>query len=693
MKSIFFSLILVLSGFSYSQTKPTTQSIPTSEKKHSVIINDDYSWLEQPNSEDVSTWVDAQNQFTSSHFETVKKRYSLENKIKEYDALSTNGLPTKEGRYYYSMYRLDKDKPAVLFYRKGLKDLSAEVFNPYKIYKSPTTIIAGYFPSKNSQFIAIQLTIDGSDRKEMRFADMNSLKTTSDVLKDIKFSNVVWKGDRGVYYKRNTNKNTIAKDSTYQIYYHGLGKKQEEDELVYDATQTNGRVTFFKAEDKMFIVETNEKGVTYRTVDLNSDSHEIKDLIVNDTTDFVYRFFKNNTLYFSSKDYDWGEVRYKLMSNQSEEKVLIPQIYNHLLTNTLFLEKYIVCEYRTLGKNYISVYDYEGKFIRKFEAPHGCDFDIKFYNSETEDLFVSFYSYVISFQNFKLNIRTGDINLYYNDYIIPKPTIFPLDYFETKVITYKSRDNKDVPITIVHKKGIKLDGNNPTLLSAYGGYGMVSSPSFSSALLCFLEKGGVFARAEIRGGGEKGLKWHKDGKGLKKMNTFNDFIDAAEFLIKEKYTSSSKLAITGGSNGGLVVGVAMTQRPDLFKVAIPEVGVFDMTKFSDYTAGTYWKNEYGDVANEESFNYIYSYSPYHNIKKEIDYPITLITTGVNDDRVLPFHSYKFAAKLQNNEGQKNPIYLKTGYNAGHSGKSSNYQEFVKERAEFYSFLLYHLMGE
>lgn len=693
MKSIFFSLILVVSSFSYSQTQPTTKSVPTSESKYNVTINDDYSWLEQPNSIDVSTWVDAQNQFTNSHFEAIKKRYSLENKIKEYDELSTNGLPTKKGRYFYSMYRKDKDKPGILFYRKGLKDLSAEVFNPYKIYKSPTTTIAGYYPSRNSQFIAIQLTIDGSDRKEMRFADLNSLNPTNDVLKDIKFSNVVWKGDRGVYYKRNTNKNTIARDSTYQIYYHNLGQKQEEDELIYDATQTDGNVTFFKAESKMFIVETNEKGVTYRTIDLNSDSHEINDLIVNDTTEFNYRFFKDNTLYFSTKDYDWGEIRCKVMNNQSEAKVLIPQIYNHLLCNAIFLEKYIVCEYRTLGRNYISVYDYEGKFIRKFDAPLGCDFNIKFYNSETEDLFVSFYSYVVSFQNFKLNIRTGDINLYYNDYIIPKPTIFPLDYFETKVITYKSRDNKDVPITIVHKKGMKLDGSNPTLLSAYGGYGSVTSPHFDSALLCFLDKGGIFARAEIRGSGEKGLKWHRDGKGLKKMNTFNDFIDAAEFLIKEKYTSPSKLAITGGSHGGLVVGVAMTQRPDLFKVALPDVGVFDMVKFEEFTVGKYSVDEFGSVSNVEDFKNLYSYSPYHNIKPNVDYPITLIITGENDDRAVPFHSYKFAAKLQNNEGQKNPIYLKTEYKAGHSGKISNYQEFVQERAEFYSFLMYHLMGE
>ncbi len=693
MKSFLLGLILLIPSCFIAQNQPTTQSISTSTTKHNITINDDYSWLEKHNSSEVSSWVGAQNEYTNLHFETIKKKYSLEFKIKEYDALSTNGLPSKRGKYYYSMYRRDKDKPGILFYRKDLRDLSVEVFNPYKIYKSPTTSIAGYYPSKNTQFMAVLLTIDGSDRKEMRFTNMNSLTTNDEVLKDIKFSGVVWKGDKGVYYKRNSNKNVIAKDSTYQIYYHPLGKSQDEDELVYDATKSDGRVSFFKAENRLMITEFNSKGVSYKTIDLDSDSHEIKDLIVNDTTDFVFRFFKNNTLYYSSKDYDWGEVRCKSMSNPNEEKVLIPQIYNHLLLNTHFNDKYIVCEYRTMGKNYISIYDYSGKFIRKFDAPHGCDFAIKFYDDETEDLFVSFYSYTISFQNFKLNIRTGDINLYYNDYILPKPTIFPLDYFETKVITFKSRDNKDVPITIVHKKGMKLDGNNPTLLSTYGGYGIVSNRSFDSALLCFLEKGGIYARAEVRGSGEKGLKWHRDGKGLKKMNTFNDFIDAAEFLIREKYTSPSKLAITGGSNGGLVVGVAMTQRPDLFKVAIPEVGVFDMTKFSDFTAGTYWKDEYGDTANKESFDYIYSYSPYHNIKKEVNYPITLITTGENDDRVLPFHSYKFAAKLQNNPSQQNPIYLKTEYDAGHNGRTSTYQDRVKEEAEFYAFLMYHLMGE
>jgi prolyl oligopeptidase len=245
-------------------------------------------------------------------------------------------------------------------------------------------------------------------------------------------------------------------------------------------------------------------------------------------------------------------------------------------------------------------------------------------------------------------------------------------------------------MTIIHKKGIQLNGNNPTLLEAYGGFGSVSGPSYDVGLLHFLEKGGVYAFAEIRGGGEKGRKWHKDGRGLKKMNSFNDFIDAAEFLISEKYTSSNKLAISGASNGGLVVGVAMTQRPDLFKVAVPKVGVYDMIKFEQYTIGKFHLDEYGNPEIEEEFNALLNYSPYHKIKEGINYPTTLIITSENDDRVPPVHSYKFAARLQNRAAQKNPIYLQVKSNAGHYGKISSYEKSVQADAEFYSFVWEHL---
>jgi len=318
------------------------------------------------------------------------------------------------------------------------------------------------------------------------------------------------------------------------------------------------------------------------------------------------------------------------------------------------------------------------------------DFAVNFYNPETRNLFVTFYSYTIPFLNYTLNLETGKSNPYFNNFLPPKPSLFPFDYFTTSTVTYKSRDNEDVPITIVHKKGLVLDGKNPTLLKAYGGYGAISGPSYDTGLLYFLEKGGVFAFAEIRGGGEKGLKWYKAGKKDKKTNTFNDFIDAAEFLIAQKYTSPERLAITRTSHGGMVVGAAMTLRPDLFKLVIPKMGVFDMAQYGKFSVGEINYYEYGDPENEKEYQSLVGYSPYNNIKEGINYPITLIITSDSDDRVPPVHSYKFAAKLQNRAAQQNLIYLKTISSSGHSGKKSNYNETIDEEADFYNFLLYHL---
>lgn len=423
---------------------------------------------------------------------------------------------------------------------------------------------------------------------------------------------------------------------------------------------------------------------------MDTEDFKLEKVIENDKSPYDILHFAKDRIYFSSIQSDWGEIKSFNIYDKKDEKVVISQLYNHLLTNTHFYQDYIIGEYKTDGRNYMIVYDSNGKFVRKFDVPHNMDFNIRYYDSEAKELYVTFYSYTISYLNYKLNLESGKTGIYLNEYIESKPSLFTFDHFETKTVTYKSRDNKDIPMTIIHKKGLKLNGNNPTLLKAYGGFGVVSGPSYDTGLLYFLEKGGVYAYAEIRGGGDKGKKWHRDGMGLKKMNTFNDFIDAAEFLIKENYTNPQKLAITGGSQGGLLVGVAMTQRPELFKVAIPEVGVFDMAKFNDYTIGRFHNDEYGNPEIEEDFNAMMLYSPFHNIKEEVNYPITLIITSENDDRVPPIHSYKFAAKLQNRASQKNPIYLKTQRNSGHYGKISNYKDQLEEKADFYNFLLYHL---
>jgi len=671
----------------FSQNILSTKKDKTVLSKHGISYSDEYAWLENISDSEVINWVNDENEISNKLLKEVTDNDNFEFKIKDYDYLSTNSLPIKKGRLFYSNYLLDKDQPAVLHYREKLNDSPRELVNPYRLFKNKNAFISGYYPSKKSKYLAFKISLDGSDRNQIHFVNINSQDKTEDILENIKFSNVTWNEDSGIFYKKNNNQNILAKDSTYQLFYHVLGDKQDQDRLVYDATAKESSFYFFTKGNKLFLIETNKErtGQDYYSASLDDPTFKLEKFIENDKSGINILKCQNNKIYYTSNKTDWGDICYFDIDNPSEGIKLIPQLYSNLLVDVNFLDEYIVCKYKVLGRNYINIHDNDGKFIRKFEAPMQMDFSIRFYDSKTKDLFVTFYSNTISHLNYKLNIETGDTNIYYNDYIRPKTPLFPFNHFETKAITYRSRDNKDIPITIIHKKGVKLDGNNPTLLKAYGGYGVVSGTSYDTGLLYFIEKGGVYAFASIRGGGEKGRKWHRDGKGLNKMNSYNDFIDAAEFLIQEKYTSPNKLAITGASNGGLVVGVALTKRPDLFKVAVPKVGVFDMVKFEQYTVGKFWEDEFGDPEIKEEFESLLGYSPYHNIKEEVNYPTTLIITSDNDDRVPPIHSYKFAAKLKNRSAQKNPVYLNVLSNSGHYGKVT-YNSHTTQEAAFYSFI-------
>ena len=693
MKYLVFHLLLILStNFVLSQNFPQTPKKPITVEKHGISLEDNYAWLEKMKSEQTLQWVDQQNHKSDSILKITKKEFNVAYKAKEYDNLSTYSMPTKSGDFFYSRYIVDKNTPASLFYRKQLNDDAVEIVNPYKITKNINAYLTGYEPSGNNQYLAYQLTIDGSDRHIIRFKEFHKENDFGDVLKDVKFSNVAWNGNQGVFYKKNTNTNTTARDTTNQLFYHRLNTPQSEDLLIFDTTKEDDYFTFFEKKDTLFVIEQLRLNGyrNYYYCPLKQQPFNLVKFLDQEPTKFDVISYHKGKIYFSSDEFNWGDVRSFSIDNPAEKKVVIPQIYNHLLLSSRFEDSYIICKYKSFDKYMIRIYDENGKFIRSFDAPHHMDVDINFYQADTQDLFVTFSSYVISDRNFTLNIATGKAKEYYNDFIRPKVMLFPLDYFETKKVQYKSRDNKSISMTIIHKKGIKLDGTNPTLLKAYGGFGVVSGPTYDTGLLYFLEKGGVFAFAEVRGGGEKGNKWHEEGRGQKKINSFHDFVDAAEYLIKENYTSSAKLAITGGSQGGLLVGVALTQRPDLFKVAIPVVGLYDMAILGNYTAGKYGEYEYGNSEDKADFEKMMEYSPYHNIKEDIDYPITLIITSENDDRVVASHSYKFAAQLQNRKAQKNPIYLKVEKDAGHSGMVSSYSKSIEETADFYSFLLYHL---
>lgn len=683
---------IFLSVCSYSQTNIPTKKVDNIISKFNATFNDEYAWLENTESEEVKNWVKQQNILAEENYSKVKKSVSTLESIKIYNANSTGSLPAKHGRYFYKLLTVNNKKAPHLFMLKDREANPLELINPNKIYPSKNVNIESYFPSKNSSLLAYSIRIDGSDKLELRFLDLIKNKSIKDSLLNIKFSNIAWNRDLGVFYKQNTNKTKFAQDSTFKLYYHRINTPQENDELIYDASKNDGQINFFTSKTKLFISEKNksETQTTYYYTDLANDKFELVQFMVSTDNSFDLINYYNGRIYYSTNKYNWGEVRSFDLKNKNDDKQVVPQYYNHLLVGTYFTESYLICKYRTVGKTYLSIFDYEGKFIKKIETPIGTNISFQSYDEEAKDIYFGVTSYTVPYRNFKVNLISGEPEQVFTSINRAKPTVFPLDRFETKCISYKNRENIDIPINIVYKKGTILDGNNPCLLEAYGGFGTISSPKYDNGLLYFIDKGGVYAYAEIRGGGEKGEDWHKRGSGINKIKGLNDFIDASEFLIKEKYTNSEKLAITGGSQGGLVVGYALTERPDLYKLALPKVGVFDMVNAHKYTVGKYHLDEYGNPEKEDEYKLITTYSPLHKIKKEVNYPMTIIFTADNDDRVPPFHSYKFAAALQNREAQKNEIYVITKKDLGHYG-GNTYQKHVEEQAQFYDYLIRYLM--
>ncbi len=692
MKKILTLILLFTFALATSQS-PETKKTPTVITRHGVSYTDDYTWLEQMTSTETKNWVEANNQVTDAAIKLARKSYDPISKIKEYDYLSSNPLPVRKGAYFYSRYRTDKNYPAALYYRKTLKGNSIELVDPYKIAKNKNVVLDYFMPSNNSVYMAYMLSQNGGDRKEIRFCPFSGNAKIDDLITDVKFSGVSWNGDKGIFYKKNLNKSTFARDSTYQLFYHRIGTDQSTDKLIMDTSANDGSISFHTKDNYLFVTESSRKNAktNYYYCFLDDEEFNLVKYYENDVPGFDFFGYSGGRVYYSSGKFDWGDIRSFDLRHPEDDKPVVSQLYQNLLVSTTIYDEYLFCKYKTVNKNYVVAYTKSGEFVRKFDAPAGMDFDIRFYLRDTNELFVSFYSATISYQNFRLNIKTGEADYYYNDYIRPKVLLFPLDHFITKNITYKSRDGEDVPITIVHKKTVSPDGNNPTLLSAYGGFGNISGPDYDTGILYFLEKGGVYAFAEVRGGGEKGLGWHRDGKDEKKPNSIHDFVDAAEFLINEKYTSPQKLAITGGSHGGLVVGGAVIERPELFKVAVPYSGRLDVLSIDEYTSGKFHLEEYGNPNDKDDYARMLAYSPYQNIKEDVNYPTMLIVTSENDDRVPPLQSYKFAAKLQNRPAQKNPIYLRTQHDSGHSGKISTYQDRKEAQADFFGFLLYMLM--
>ncbi|MEH2400896.1 prolyl oligopeptidase family serine peptidase [Nostoc sp.] len=688
-----------------SSEKPLTY--PSSHKSnqvdsyHGTLVADPYRWLEDPDSEETRTWIEAQNQVTFGYLSEIPTREKIKQRLTKLWDYEKYGIPFKEGeslqdgsteRYFY--FKNDGlQNQSVLYTLKTLEDQPKVLLDANKLSEDGTVALSGLSISEDGKLLAYGLSASGSDWQEWKVRDVETGEDLQDHLKWIKFSGASWTHDnQGFFYSRydEPNEKTQLEDVNYyqKLYYHQLGKPQSEDVLIYHCPDQkewgfSGGVT----EDGGYLIISVWQGSDSKNLffykDLTNPNAEVVELINQFEADYSFIDNDDSVFYFRT---DFNAPRGRVIAidikNPASEnwQEIIPQS-TETLESVGILNNQFVADYLKDAHSQIKIFDLKGAFIREVELPglgSAGGFGGKRNDTETFYIYTSF---------------TTPGTIYRYDMITGKSTIFrqpevdfnPDDY-ETKQVFYDSKDGTRVPMFITHKKGIKLDGNNPTYLYAYGGFNASMTPSFSVSLLVWMEMGGVYAMPNIRGGGEYGEEWHQAGMKDKKQNVFDDFISAAEWLIANKYTKTDKLAIAGGSNGGLLVGACMAQRPDLFGAALPAVGVMDMLRFHKFTIGWAWTSEYGSADNLEEFPALYAYSPLQNLKPDTAYPATLITTADHDDRVVPAHSFKFAAALQEAHVGDAPTLIRIETKAGH-GAGKPTAKIIEEAADKWAFLV------
>lgn len=677
---------------------PKTVKTEVTDNYFGTIVQDPYRWLENDTAADTKAWVLEQNKVTHSYLGQIPYRDAIKQRITELNNFAKYGAPFKAGDYLFFLKNNGLQNQAVWYYQKGLTG-NPEVFmdpNTFSVDGTVSMNIAGI--SNDKKYLAYSLSKSGSDWVEISVVEIATKKVLTDKIQWVKFSGVTWKG-AGFYYSRYdapakgtelSNKNTFQK-----VYYHTLGKSQDEDVLVYEDKGNPLRYYGMGiTQDERFLFLSVSQGTGGNALyfkDLQSVKPEAQQEFSPITEAFdaensVVDHIGDRILLFTN--YKAPNRRLVLVDSKNPAPQnwidLIKEEKNAVLNNVTLVGGKLFANYMLDVSSHIYQYSLEGKKEKEIKLPtigNASGFD-----GDAKDTF-TFYSFT-SF-TYPSTLYTYDIATGISTVFKKSELKFDLDAYETKQVFYSSKDGTKVPMFIVHKKGLKLDGTNPTLLYGYGGFNVSLLPSFSASRMVLLENGGVYALANIRGGGEYGEQWHEGGMKLNKQNVFDDFIAAAEYLIKEKYTSNQKLAIQGGSNGGLLVGACMTQRPELFKVAFPAVGVMDMLRFQKFTVGWGWVDDYGSSDSTKYFPLLYRYSPLHNLKYGVKYPATLITTADHDDRVVPAHSFKFAARLQECHKGENPVLIRIETKAGHgAGKSLSKQ--IEEVADIYSFMFYNM---
>lgn len=692
MKILAGVIIVLLEIQAFGQIKyPETKKVDVVDDYFGIKVADPYRWLEDDNSDETAKWVTEQNKVTNEYLSKIPFRDKLKERFAKLYNFPKYTAPFRAGSKYYFFKNDGLQNQSVMYVKDNLNSEAKLFFDPNKLSEDGTKSLSNFSFSKDGKWFVYGISSGGSDWDE--FFVMNALtgEKLNDHLKWIKFSGIAWK-DKGFYYSRYpepTGSELSTKNQFSKVYYHKLGDDQSKDVVIYeDASKPDRGFSAGTTEDERFLIIYFSEGTSNNGLlvkDLSGKNSKFISIVDNLNNNYsVVDNIGNKLLVLT--DYNASNYRLILVDpkNPAKEnwKDVIPETKN-VMQSAQILGGKLFTTYMQDAAHHIYVYDLKGKFESEIKLPSLGSAGL---SGRREDniAFYSFTSFTYPGTIYKLNIKTKKSEIYQK-----VDLDFDFDNYETKQVFYQSKDGTKVPMFIVHKKGLKLDGNNPAYLYSYGGFNISLNPSFSTSRLMFLENGGVFAMPNIRGGGEYGEDWHKTGMLDKKQNVFDDFIAAAEYLIKEGYTKPEKLACAGGSNGGLLIGAVINQRPDLFKVAIPQVGVMDMLRFHKFTIGYYWAVEYGSSDDAEQFSYLYKYSPLHNIKKDLNYPATLVTTADHDDRVVPAHSFKYIATLQEYYRGDNPVLIRIETKAGHgAGKPTS--KIIEEVADIWGFIFYNL---
>ncbi|GAB5400820.1 MAG: prolyl oligopeptidase family serine peptidase [Aureisphaera sp.] len=705
MKQLFLSLIALTLLHSCAETEKKdpivvtyhkTKKVDTVDTYFGTDVKDPYRWLEDDMSEETGEWVKSQNAVTFGYLDSIPFRKELKDRLSSLWNYEKVGSPFKEGGYTY-FYKNDglQNQYVIYRYKTGEDPSTAEVFlDPNTFDEEGTTSLGGLTFSEDGKTSAYSISEGGSDWRKVLVMNAETKEIIEDTLVDVKFSGLSWKGNEGFYYSsydKPKGSELSAKTDQHKLYYHKLGTPQTDDALVYGGTEEEKHryVGGYVTEDNKYLVVTasvSTSGNKLFIKDLENTEGAFVTVLDHTDSDTYVMENEGSTLYLSTNlDAPNKKIVKVDASNPTPENWVdfIPET-EHVLSPSSG-GKYFFAEYMVDAVSKVLQYDFEGNMIREIELPgvgSAGGFGAK--KKETE-LYYSFTNYVNPSTIYKFDMDSGKSELYRKS----KIDFNPEDY-ESNQIFYTSKDGTKVPMIITHKKGIEMNGKNPTILYGYGGFNISLTPSFSIANAVWMEQGGIYAVPNLRGGGEYGKEWHNAGTQMNKQNVFDDFIAAAEYLIENNYTSRDYLAIRGGSNGGLLVGATMTQRPDLMKVALPAVGVLDMLRYHTFTAGAGWAYDYGTAEqSEEMFEYLKGYSPVHNVKAGTSYPATLVTTGDHDDRVVPAHSFKFAAELQEKQAGPNPVLIRIETDAGH-GAGTPVAKTIEQYADIFGFTLFNM---